>query len=260
MTTQSNGNQQRTRTKQPPSFPKDRQQPPQQSQSQQQQALPALQQTHPAQTYYIPHSQQPQYLPNHQITDVDGWRLQTLQSQPISTHPPRRSSRGPRTASPFRSTDQQRMFPWDQPTFPQRQNLRRKSITSNTSSSDHHTLLRSPRPSRSPSPGTPRSSLSPRATRTPSTVHEYKRTTRKMTGQSNAGSNPGAGCRFETALVNSRRRIPYSVGSDTLAVVPPGSYHARLDEKEERCLSVDILDLYHVLLSWLRLIIATFAY
>jgi DNA polymerase sigma len=81
-----------------------------------------------------------------------------------------------------------------------------------------------------------------------------------MTGQSNAGSNSGAGCRFETALVNSRRRIPYSVGSDTLAVVPPGSYHARLDEKEERCLSVDILDLYHVLLSWSRLIIATFTY
>lgn len=65
-----------------------------------------------------------------------------------------------------------------------------------------------------------------------------------MTGQSNAGGTPG--CSFETALVNSRRRIPYSVGSDTLAIVPPGSYHSRLDEKDERCLSVDMMDLYHV--------------
>ena len=69
---------------------------------------------------------------------------------------------------------------------------------------------------------------------------------RKMTGQSNSGGNGPAGCSFETALVNSRRRIPYSMGSDTLAVVPPGSYHAKLDDKDERCLSVDILDLYHV--------------
>jgi hypothetical protein len=67
-----------------------------------------------------------------------------------------------------------------------------------------------------------------------------------MTGQSNSTGNGVTGCSFETALVNSRRRIPYSVGSDTLAVVPPGSYHTRLDDNDERCLSVDILDLYHV--------------
>ena len=66
-----------------------------------------------------------------------------------------------------------------------------------------------------------------------------------MTGQSNT-TNGSTGCSFETALVNSRRRIPYSVGSDTLAVVPPGSYRVKLDDKDERCLSVDILDLYHV--------------
>lgn len=68
-----------------------------------------------------------------------------------------------------------------------------------------------------------------------------------MTGQSiGGGSNSSTGCSLETALVNSRRRIPYSVGSDALAVVSPGGYQARLEEKDERCLSVDILELYHV--------------
>jgi DNA polymerase sigma len=60
-----------------------------------------------------------------------------------------------------------------------------------------------------------------------------------------AGSN-NSGCAYETALVNSRRRIPYSVGSESLTVVHPGGYHARLEDKDERCLSVDIMDLYHV--------------
>ena len=69
---------------------------------------------------------------------------------------------------------------------------------------------------------------------------------RKMTGQSNSGGNGPSGCCFETALVNSRRRIPYSMGSDILAIVPPDSYHAKLDDRDERCLSVDILDLCHV--------------
>jgi len=55
-------------------------------------------------------------------------------------------------------------------------------------------------------------------------------------------------CALETALVNSRRRIPYSVGTDPLAHVTPDEYCTKLNEKDERCLSVDILDLYHVLL------------
>ena len=243
MATQSNGIQHRTRTKTAPSFPRERQL----SQQHQQQPQPLQQQPHLGQAYFLPPN--PQYLPSHQRSDVDGWCLQSLQSAPMSG-PPRRSSRGPRTASPTRSVDSQgRVFTWDQSAhYPPRQNFRRKSVTSNTSSSDHHTLLRSPHPSRSPSPGTPRTSLSPRALRTPATVHEYNKRTNnhKMTGQSNGGSSAASGCRFETALVNSRRRIPYSVGSDTLTVVPPGSYLAKLDEKDERCLTVDIWELYHV--------------
>jgi hypothetical protein len=78
---------------------------------------------------------------------------------------------------------------------------------------------------------------------------------RKMTGQSiGGGSNSSAGCPLETALVNSRRRIPYSAGSDPLTVVSPGGYQARLEEKDERCLSVDIMDLYHVCRSMVNLL------
>ncbi len=242
MATQSHGIQQRIRTKTAPNYPRERQP----SIQHQQQPQPLQQQPHPGQAYFLPQTQQ--YLPSQQRSEVDGWCLQSLQSAPLSG--PRRSSRGPRTASPTRSVDSQgRVFNWDQSDhYPPRQNFRRKSVTSNTSSSDLHALLRSPRPSRSPSPGTPRSSLSPRALRTPATVHEYTKRSnnRKMTGQSNGGSSAASGCRFETALVNSRRRIPYSAGSDTLTIVPPGSYLAKLEEKDERCLTVDILDLYHV--------------
>lgn len=67
-----------------------------------------------------------------------------------------------------------------------------------------------------------------------------------MTNGSNGTGSSGPPCALETALVNSRRRIPYSVGSEPLATVSPDQYHARLDEKDERCLTVDILELYHV--------------
>ena len=232
MATQSSGIHQRTRTKLAPSFPRERQ--------------PSEQ--HSFQQYYVP---TPQHYANGQ-TEVESWRIQSsLHSAPI---PPssaegmvRRTSRGPRTASPVRS--ETRVFTWDQhPQFSsQRQHFRRKSVTSNTSSSDQHTLLRSPHPSRSPSPGTPRSSLSSRTLRTPMTS-EYKRIFNRKLIQSN-GTNGAVnmGCIFETALVNSRRRIPYSVGAELLAIVPPENYLQKLDEKHERCLSVDVIDLYHVL-------------
>ena len=240
MATQSTGIQQRTRTKAAPAFPRERQpeqQPQQQQQQLQQQQYVAQQQQqqHPNHNFFLP-TPHPYFANNNpQLSELDAWRLQPLHSAPISG-PSRRSSRGPRTTSPARSAidPQQRVFTWDPSShFPnqQRQYFRRKSITSNTSSSDHRL--------RSPSPG------APPASRTAFRSHDKRlNNNRKMTGQSNAGGNPG--CSFETALVNSRRRIPYSVGSESLTVVPPGSYLARLDEKDERCLSVDIMDLYHV--------------
>lgn len=216
----SNDIQPRSRNKAAPSFPRERQQQLQSS-------------------YYHP---QQQYLNNNQI-DLATWRLNTGHSTPIpSPVPLGRNSRGPRTTSPGRSVDGHG-FNWDSNNrFPQQQQYRRKSIISNASSSDH-TLLRSPQQSRSPSPGGPRNSLSPRFPRTPSVVRDKRNNNRKMPQTNGVGGN---GCRFETALVNSRRRIPYSVGSDKLAPVPPESYSRRLDDKEERCLTVDMMDMYQV--------------
>src|SRR5438552_1114737 len=101
MATVSNGIQQRTRTKTAPAFPRERQQQPQPQQQQQQQHL---QHHHPTQAYFLPPTQQQYFTNNPQLGDLESWRLQSLQSAPISgaPHPPRRSSRGPRTASPTR--------------------------------------------------------------------------------------------------------------------------------------------------------------
>ena len=243
MATQSNCIQQRTRTKAAPSFPRERQpqQPQQQPQQQQQQVFTQQQQLPPNHPLFLSSTPHPYFANNTpQLSDLDGWRLPPLHSAPLSG-PSRRSSRGPRAPSPARSViDAQRVFTWDQTNHfqtQQRQHFRRKSITSNTSSSDHRL--------RSPSPGTPRTNSKQLRASNDKRYNSNNNNNRKMTGQSNAGGgNPG--CSFETALVNSRRRIPYSVGSESLAVVPLGSYHARLDEKDERCLSVDIMDLYHV--------------
>jgi hypothetical protein len=220
----SNDIQPRTRNKAPPSFPRERQQQP------------------PSSAYY-----HPQQYPSTQLGDFDAWRLQTLHSTPVPSPVSNgRVSRGPRTTSPVRSINGQQGFTWESTTGFQQAYHRRKSVISNASSSDHHALLHSPHQSRSPSPGGPHNSGSPRTIRTSSVVRDTKRgNTRKMP-TTNGTTN---GCRFETALVNSRRRIPYSVGSDKLAPVTPGSYAAQLDEKEERCLTVDIMEMYQVLFS-----------
>ena len=248
----------RPRTRTAPSFPRDREQRDHQQTSPQ----PSTQQIPISpQTFFIPNNN---FLSDSPLNDLEAWRLhQSFQAAAMNGHPPprRTTSRGPRAQSPI-DPSAAKIFVWDSSTShfspSSRPQFRRKSVTSNTSSSDHH-HLRSPRPSRSPSPAAPRASSNcARPSRTPMT-HEFAKRpiTRKMTGQSNAGSNnSNSGCVFETALVNSRRRIPYSVGSESLAAVPPGSYQSRLNEKDERCLSVDILDLYHVCLfvlchSWI---------
>jgi hypothetical protein len=84
-------------------------------------------------------------------------------------------------------------------------------------------------------------------------AHSGDKRGRKMTNggvsNSSASANGAAGgCVYETALVNSRRRIPYSVGSEPLQIVPTGQYLQRLDEKDERCLTVEIMDLFQVCL------------
>ncbi|PFH62834.1 hypothetical protein XA68_11615 [Ophiocordyceps unilateralis] len=56
------------------------------------------------------------------------------------------------------------------------------------------------------------------------------------------------GCKFETAQMNSRRRIPYSVGNDRLERLDPRTVKAKLTEDEERKLAADMRELFDRLL------------
>lgn len=56
------------------------------------------------------------------------------------------------------------------------------------------------------------------------------------------------GCKYETAQVNSRRRIPYSVGSDRLEKLDLRTVKNKLTDDEERKLSTDMREIYNRLL------------
>ncbi|GAO18667.1 hypothetical protein UVI_02059110 [Ustilaginoidea virens] len=56
------------------------------------------------------------------------------------------------------------------------------------------------------------------------------------------------GCKYETAQINSRRRIPYSVGNDRLEKLDLRSVKSKLSEDEDRRLAADIRILYDRLL------------
>ncbi|KAK0632179.1 hypothetical protein B0T14DRAFT_490580 [Immersiella caudata] len=55
-------------------------------------------------------------------------------------------------------------------------------------------------------------------------------------------------CRFETAVPHSRRRMPYSIGTDRLEKVEPDKIKSALSEEDEGKLLSDIQDLYAKLL------------
>ncbi|SZF04162.1 unnamed protein product [Blumeria hordei] len=56
------------------------------------------------------------------------------------------------------------------------------------------------------------------------------------------------GCRYETALANIKRRMPYSLGGEKLERLDPSSIKTRLSPVEEELLSKDINELYQQLL------------
>ncbi|AEO65585.1 uncharacterized protein THITE_2112714 [Thermothielavioides terrestris NRRL 8126] len=56
------------------------------------------------------------------------------------------------------------------------------------------------------------------------------------------------GCRFETAIPFSRRRMPYSLGTDKLEKVDPDKIKSKLSEDVERKLETDMRELYDRLL------------
>ncbi|KOS19257.1 Poly(A) RNA polymerase cid13 [Escovopsis weberi] len=56
------------------------------------------------------------------------------------------------------------------------------------------------------------------------------------------------GCKYETAQMNSRRRIPYSVGNDRLQKLNLQSVKSKLSESEEKKLNADMREVYDRLL------------
>ncbi|GFP59071.1 poly(A) RNA polymerase cid13 [Trichoderma asperellum] len=56
------------------------------------------------------------------------------------------------------------------------------------------------------------------------------------------------GCKYETAQVNSRRRIPYSTGSERLEKLDLKTVKSKLSESEEKKLAADMNEIYNKLL------------
>ncbi|KAL7813024.1 hypothetical protein V8C26DRAFT_170386 [Trichoderma gracile] len=56
------------------------------------------------------------------------------------------------------------------------------------------------------------------------------------------------GCKYETAQANSRRRIPYSVGSERLEKLDLRTIKSKLSESEEKQLAADMNEIYQKLL------------
>ncbi|KAK5988625.1 Poly(A) RNA polymerase cid13 [Cladobotryum mycophilum] len=56
------------------------------------------------------------------------------------------------------------------------------------------------------------------------------------------------GCKYETAQINSRRRIPYSVGNDRLEKLELRTVKSKLSENEEKKLASDMREVYDRLL------------
>ncbi|PHH58693.1 hypothetical protein CDD81_4816 [Ophiocordyceps australis] len=91
--------------------------------------------------------------------------------------------------------------------------------------------------SREPSPTTasnhsPRSAYSETNTNLPSLQPLFQRTP----------------CKYETAQINTRRRIPYSVGTDRLEKLDLRTIKSKLSEDEERKLATDMREIYDRLL------------
>jgi DNA polymerase sigma len=52
------------------------------------------------------------------------------------------------------------------------------------------------------------------------------------------------GCKYETSQINSRRRIPYSIGNEKLEKIPLGKIKGKLTEEEERKVATDMREVY----------------
>ncbi|KAI1309676.1 hypothetical protein F5Y03DRAFT_69723 [Xylaria venustula] len=121
-------------------------------------------------------------------------------------------------------------------------------------------------------PPKPKSSVSsshlPHSNSVPSTPHQHARKfsfeSREQSPNATQGHSPrsvysetnsvlpslrplpprGGGCKYETGLKFSRRRIPYSIGTDPLDRLDLNSVQSKLSEDDERKLTTDMRELY----------------
>ncbi|KAI1634756.1 hypothetical protein F4809DRAFT_643170 [Biscogniauxia mediterranea] len=120
-----------------------------------------------------------------------------------------------------------------------------------------------------PKPSTSPSNLPPHSSSVPSTPHQHARKfsfeSRDQSPSANQSHSPrsvysetnGAlpslrplpprhgGCKYETGLKHSRRRIPYTIGSDPLEKVDLKGVQSKLSEDDERRLTTDMRELYN---------------
>ncbi|KAK2624685.1 hypothetical protein QTJ16_005878 [Diplocarpon rosae] len=59
---------------------------------------------------------------------------------------------------------------------------------------------------------------------------------------------PRGGCRFETAMAHSKRRMPYNLGDELLEKLDPSQIKSKLAGEDERRLSADMKEMYDSLL------------
>lgn len=91
--------------------------------------------------------------------------------------------------------------------------------------------------------------------RTPSPMNKHAEATSPRTARSESDGTlrpPGrtpflSGCKYETGLAHSRRRIPYSIGADRLDSSPT-KVKKHLETEEQEKLSGDMRELYHRIL------------
>ncbi|KAI1181276.1 hypothetical protein F4777DRAFT_10471 [Nemania sp. FL0916] len=112
------------------------------------------------------------------------------------------------------------------------------------------------------------SHLPPHSNSVPSTPHQHARKfsfeSREPSPNANTGHSPrsvysetnsvlpslrplpprGGGCKYETGLKYSRRRIPYNIGTDPLERLDQSTVQSKLSEDDERKLTTDMRELY----------------
>ncbi|KAH6674675.1 zinc finger protein-like protein [Halenospora varia] len=120
---------------------------------------------------------------------------------------------------------------------PQHQNTNISQQSSSVPSTPHQRARKFSFGSHEPSPNTT-NNHSPRSAYSESNV----------TLPSRPQQIPRGGCRYETAMAHSKRRMPYSIGSERLEKCNPAEVKSKLTEDDETTLSKEMEELYHRLL------------